>query len=304
MLIYRTSLDRKYPWPSDSKVPLLSRQLAIWQNRILIVLFACFAVPCLSGQSKSEAETPTLEDKSFVELTELRQLLEKEIPPLQVDVDALTAKLQERESLEREKAYLERTYANVSPDTPLALKRVIKRQADEAKARVDLAETTQAKADLLRDLNDKKTVLEEKKRQKNKIEQRISELIDIEKPRQKFKTSMSAFFAALVALVIVGFFIVAWKDETVRREIFSGQSGIQFVTLFSLVIAIILFGITGILQDKELAALLGGLSGYILGRGTARASRGPQGNAHEPRQDNKREAAGTPRQKKAETDVS
>ncbi len=40
-----------------------------------------------------------------------------------------------------------------------------------------------------------------------------------------------------------------------------GQSGIQFLTLFSLVIAIILFGIKG----KELAALLGGLSGYIFG---------------------------------------
>lgn len=39
-----------------------------------------------------------------------------------------------------------------------------------------------------------------------------------------------------------------------------GQSGIQFLTLFSLVIAIILFGITGILKGKELAALLGGLS--------------------------------------------
>jgi hypothetical protein len=32
------------------------------------------------------------------------------------------------------------------------------------------------------------------------------------------------------------------------------------------VIAIILFGITGILEGKELSALLGGLSGYILGR--------------------------------------
>src|SRR5207247_2857890 len=51
-----------------------------------------------------------------------------------------------------------------------------------------------------------------------------------------------------------------------RRAIFAGQTGIQFLTLFSIVIAIILFGITGILADKELAALLGGISGYILGR--------------------------------------
>ena len=47
----------------------------------------------------------------------------------------------------------------------------------------------------------------------------------------------------------------------------------QFLTLFSLVIAIILFGITQILEGKELAARLGGLSGYILGRTTPKESR-------------------------------
>ena len=51
-----------------------------------------------------------------------------------------------------------------------------------------------------------------------------------------------------------------------RRAIYSGETGIQFLTLFSVVIAIILFGIINILEGKELAALLGGLSGYILGR--------------------------------------
>jgi hypothetical protein len=59
-----------------------------------------------------------------------------------------------------------------------------------------------------------------------------------------------------------------------RTTIFSRESGIQFITLFSLVIAIILFGILEILHDKELAALLGGLSGYILGRVSDRASGG------------------------------
>ncbi len=85
-------------------------------------------------------------------------------------------------------------------------------------------------------------------------------------PEQDFKKTMSIIFSALIGLVILGFFILAWRDENMRRAIFSGQTGIQFLTLFSIVIAIILFGITGILQDKELAALLGGLSGYILGR--------------------------------------
>jgi hypothetical protein len=50
----------------------------------------------------------------------------------------------------------------------------------------------------------------------------------------------------------------------------------QFITIFSLVIAIILFGITGILESKELSALLVGLSGFILGRGVAERGGGHQ----------------------------
>jgi len=88
-------------------------------------------------------------------------------------------------------------------------------------------------------------------------------------PEQTFKATTSIVFSILIGLVIMGFFTMAWIDQNVRRAIFSGQTGLQFVTLFSIVIAIILFGITGILQDKELAALLGGLSGYILGRYSA-----------------------------------
>ncbi len=68
----------------------------------------------------------------------------------------------------------------------------------------------------------------------------------------------------MVGLVILGFLYIAARDAGVRRTIFSGDAGI--LTLFSLVIAIILFGITGILEGMELSALLGGISGYILGR--------------------------------------
>jgi predicted nucleic acid-binding Zn-ribbon protein len=77
-------------------------------------------------------------------------------------------------------------------------------------------------------------------------------------------------FAILVGAVIIGFFAIAFQSEKVRDAIFTGDSGIQFVTLFSLVIAIILFGVLHILEGKELSALLGGLSGYILGRGSNR----------------------------------
>lgn len=75
-------------------------------------------------------------------------------------------------------------------------------------------------------------------------------------------------FAVLVGGVIIGFFVIAATSKSVKEAIFTGDSGIQFVTMFSLVIAIILFGVLKILEGRELAALLGGLSGYILGRGS------------------------------------
>ncbi|HYE92946.1 MAG TPA: hypothetical protein VEA38_18085 [Terriglobales bacterium] len=122
-----------------------------------------------------------------------------------------------------------------------------------------------------------------------KLDSTIGALLTPEILNQNFKFWMSGIFAGLVFVVIVGFFVMAWRDEEVLRAIFAGAAGIQFVTLFSLVIAIILFGITGILEGKELAALLGGLSGYILGRSSDRggmpagqASRAPAGGAATP----------------------
>jgi hypothetical protein len=95
---------------------------------------------------------------------------------------------------------------------------------------------------------------------------KIDDYLNREAPDQRFKRTISEYFTVLVGIVIVGFFAISFKDPTVGRGIFSGEAGLQFVTLFAVVIAIILFGVVGILDGKELAALLGGLSGYILGR--------------------------------------
>ena len=95
---------------------------------------------------------------------------------------------------------------------------------------------------------------------------KVTELNNTSYITQTFKQQISWIFASLVGLVIIGFFVVASRDERVRSTIFSGDSGIQFLTLFSIVIAIILFGITGVLEGKEISALIGGISGYILGR--------------------------------------
>jgi hypothetical protein len=77
----------------------------------------------------------------------------------------------------------------------------------------------------------------------------------------------TCIFGAAVIIVIGSFFTLAFRDKA-NRLLVDPDVGLQFVTLFSIIIAIILFGILNILGSKELSALLGGISGYILGRGT------------------------------------
>lgn len=111
---------------------------------------------------------------------------------------------------------------------------------------------------LERDLNDETKDL-------RTMDTEISQRLNIQGKAQDFKSRVSLYFSFLVALVIACFFLLANSDEKVKQEIFSERQGLQFITLFVLIIAIILFGVTGVLEGKELAALLGGLAGYILG---------------------------------------
>jgi hypothetical protein len=103
-----------------------------------------------------------------------------------------------------------------------------------------------------------------------RVDDSIQRILRINRDLSIFTTIATVVFAFLVGFVILGFFNIANKSELVKNAIFGGDSGIQFVTLFSVVIAIILFGILRILDGKELSALLGGLSGFILGKSTTR----------------------------------
>ena len=194
---------------------------------------------------------------------------------------------QQRETLLKEIAELEREIADLrSREGRIAIQEVNLRDMEKELARAKaqnrpadaqqleplVKDLTEKVKELKADAEKRKTseqTLRQKREEINKLDAKIGSLLTPELLFQDFKTSMSKVFAGLVLVVMLGFFLMAWKDETVRRAIFAGTAGIQFVTLFSLVIAIILFGITGILEGKELAALLGGLSGYILGRGTS-----------------------------------
>jgi hypothetical protein len=86
---------------------------------------------------------------------------------------------------------------------------------------------------------------------------------------QDFRKSISLIFSGLIAVLLISFFVIVYKrsDESLSKDLLSGN-GLQFVTLFVLIISVILFGILGILQSSELAAILSGISGYILGKGT------------------------------------
>lgn len=123
-------------------------------------------------------------------------------------------------------------------------------------------------------LQSKKTEYERNTQKLFALEQRIASLFDDTRDINRFHLGVTVTFGILVLVVIAGFYVIAWYKQGVATAIFAGEMGMQFVTLFLVVIAIILFGIMGTLEGRELAALLGGLSGYILGRASG-ASRHP-----------------------------
>lgn len=124
----------------------------------------------------------------------------------------------------------------------------------------------------------------------DKVDAEIIGLIEVTDKDSWFKTGISFLFALLVGGVIYGFYRAISGKTEVINVIFSNDSGIQFVTIFSIVIAVILFGIIGVLEGKELSALLGGLSGYILGRSSATPA-GSQDSAKQTVGENARDQA-------------
>jgi hypothetical protein len=101
---------------------------------------------------------------------------------------------------------------------------------------------------------------------------RAEDAIDValapEIENQKFRRTMSIIFSLLIAQLIgVFFFTIYRKSGNDAGGLLLSDGGLQFVTIFVLIIAIVLFGILNILEGRELAAILSGIAGYILGRG-------------------------------------
>jgi hypothetical protein len=83
---------------------------------------------------------------------------------------------------------------------------------------------------------------------------------------QEFRKDISIGFAFLLGGLLIIFIVVILRSRKNVADYFFSDTGLQFITIFVLIIAIILFGILGILEGKELAAILAGISGYILGK--------------------------------------
>jgi hypothetical protein len=101
-----------------------------------------------------------------------------------------------------------------------------------------------------------------------KCRNQIDSALRPEYEQQVFRMVISAFFSLLILFLLAAFFIVVYKKSTDKlSEKLLGENGLKFITLFVLIIAIILFGILGILEGRELSAIISGISGYILGKG-------------------------------------
>jgi hypothetical protein len=221
--------------------------------------------PTVMAQAKLSNCTQIQQTIDFLALADRRAELTADAQELRDDIGKLEKQLPEAisvadfEKLKQQLADLEKKASR----NPLEEQTMLNLQS-----KVKLAKTDKSIND---DIAEKKKALAENKDLLLCVQEAISQLSS---PGQAFKTSMSYAFALLIFFVISGFFTLAFRDKRIGLAIFSGEAGLQFLTLFSLVIAIILFGITSILEGKELAALLGGLSGYILGRTGSKAANG------------------------------
>jgi hypothetical protein len=103
---------------------------------------------------------------------------------------------------------------------------------------------------------------------------------------QEFRKDISIGFAILLGTLLLIFVVVIVRSEKNIADYFFSDTGLQFITIFVLIIAIILFGILGILEAKELAAILAGISGYILGKTRAPVVQNPAPVSNNPGQGN------------------
>lgn len=231
----------------------------------------------LSAQENTQFESNANLPNDFKTLEKERLTTIAEMYSMMYEISGLFTELERAQSLEKltEKYSLDTfNEDNISEDIKIQLTRL-----SDIKNKIVLPELKSINGADLQEMKSIKTTEGFRRIIENKVQAilkktdklsglgtKATELNNTKYVSQNFKKQISWSFALLVGIVIIGFFIIAYKDDAIRKTIFSGDVGLQFITIFSIIIAIILFGITEVLGGKEIAALIGGISGYILGR--------------------------------------
>lgn len=237
------------------------------------ILLACsFTITAFAQNPETQTAPPSqVSSTDLASVTDVRQLFgEREILLKQLkDLDReiseqleKTRNLPHEGTLEQDVQRLTRELETAQKGTPPDQQKIdgLKRFIDSTN---DNLQTLKNSASIQRAKSAEK---DQKSQRLFGIEQRIASLFDATRDTNRFRSGATWAFTGLVLVVVGGFFFIAYRKDGIAAKIFGGEMGMQFVTLFLIVIAIILFGIMGTLEGKELAALLGGLSGYILGK--------------------------------------
>ncbi|SDD37335.1 hypothetical protein [Niabella drilacis] len=234
---------------------------------LVLLLFFLFEVEKVYAQSVPGP----FDVNSFSELSERRTRLNVLIPGIEsrlakLNLDRDTSIIQrDIKYIENNIKWSEGKIAGLRPEDTSKLN--LEYWLEDGKQRYDglLDELKSAKENVnLRTLMIKS--LDSANNARSDVEYKINQLMIPRLSQQNFMFWASIAFLVLMCILLYTFFRVVSRDENVRKIIFGSDSGIQFVTLFSIVIAIILFGLTGVLEGKELSALLGSVAGYILGK--------------------------------------
>lgn len=242
--------------------------------KYLFLLLLAFQFPAFL-RAQTESVPGIFSANSFEELSNKRNDLSNQIPVLQSQIDQiydddtlgiLRAKAQNEFSLD----FYQKQIAAILPKDSVAFKDSISlwrsyiTYYNNEQTQL-ISQLHQARSSAVRK-NELKKQLSDTKANLTQVEYQINSLMIPKLSQQNFMFWASIFFVVLMGILLLTFYFVVRSDNKVRFAIFGSDSGLQFVTLFSIIIAIILFGLTGILEGKELSALLGSIAGYILGK--------------------------------------
>ncbi len=197
-----------------------------------------------------------------------------EATSMQTNLNALQEEIKDKkptEIIELDASLVDRFYYVDRNQSSLTVKQIKVIISSMEQKKASLVKQIEAYKNLKANINNVKDDLD-------KCESQIDATLAPEYQQQEFRIWISVCFTALIAILLVTFFLIVYikSDNTLSKDLLS-SNGLQFITLFVLIIAIILFGILNILHGTELATILSGISGYILGKGIS-ANTNPNAN--------------------------